>query len=156
MAVRHGAVPSCSPPSARRTASASWRTRTTSRDYLRLGEAAIEDPAPFPARAVDTRVTDDGVGEETFVQPSWCPRPRRYYFKFGALYTGGLRETGFADDDEAVQAMYDGVKADVEEGIDWLLRRRRDDLLDIQTGTLRGGGKPAGTFYADENVETRA
>ena len=126
-----------------------------------LGEAAIERSRAVPsARAVDTRVTDDGVGEETFVQPLVVPKtPRRYYFKFGApVYTGGLRETGFADDDEAVQAMYDGVKADVEEGIDWLLRRRRDDPFgDTAYRVLyeAASGKPAGTFYADENVETR-
>ena len=127
-----------------------------------LGEAAIERSRAVPsARAVDTRVTDDGVGEETFVQPLVVPKtPRRYYFKFGApVYTAGLRETGFADDDEAVQAMYDGVKADVEEGIDWLLRRRRDDPFgDTAYRVLyeAASGKPAGTFYADENVETRA
>ena len=127
-----------------------------------LGEAAIERSRAVPsARAVDTRVTDDGVGEETFVQPLVVPKtPRRYYFKFGApVPTAGLRETGFADDDEAVQAMYDGVKADVEEGIDWLLRRRRDDPFgDTAYRVLyeAASGKPAGTFYADENVETRA
>ena len=127
-----------------------------------LGEAAIERSRAVPsARAVDTRVTDDGVGEETFVQPLVVPKtPRRYYFKFGApVYTAGLRATGFAEDDEAVQAMYDGVKADVEDGVDWLLRRRREDPFgDTAYRVLyeAASGKPAGTFYADENVETRA
>jgi len=126
-----------------------------------LGEAAIERSRAVPrARAVDTRVTDDGVGEETFVQPLVVPKtPRRYYFKFGApVPTAGLAETGFAEDEDAVRAMYDGVKADVEEGIDWLLRRRRDDPFgDTAYRVLyeAASGKPAGTFYADENVETR-
>ena len=94
------------------------------------------------------------------MQPLVVPKtPRRYYFKFGApVYTAGLRATGFAEDDEAVQAMYDGVKADVEEGIDWLLRRRRDDPFGDTAYRVMyeaASGKPAGTFYADENVETR-
>ena len=126
-----------------------------------LGEATIERSRSVPrARAVDTRVTDDGVGEETFVQPLVVPKtPRRYYFKFcEPVPTAGLAETGFAEDEEAVRAMYDGVRADVEEGIDWLLRRRRDDPFGDTAYRVMyeaASGKPAGTFYADENVETR-
>lgn len=48
------------------------------------------------------------------------------------------------------QAMYDEVKGDVEEGIDWLLRRRREDPF-RDTGfrvfyETASGGKQAPTF----------
>jgi hypothetical protein len=36
------------------------------------------------ARAVDTRVTEDGGDAENFVQPLFVPKtPQRFYFKFG-------------------------------------------------------------------------
>ena len=59
-----------------------------------LGDAALERSRAVPrARAVDTRVTEDGEAEETFVQPIVVPKPpKRYYFKFGApISTAGLR-----------------------------------------------------------------
>ena len=78
---------------------------------------------------MDTRVTEDGGAEETFVQPLVVPKtPQRFYFKFGKpVTTAGLYDEGFMKDDEAVQAMYDDVRGDVEDGIDWLLRRRGED-----------------------------
>ena len=37
-----------------------------------------------PARAVDTRVTEDGGAEEIFITPVVIPKiPQRFYFKFG-------------------------------------------------------------------------
>ena len=127
-----------------------------------LGQAAIERSRDVPsARAVDTRVTEDGIGEETFVQPLVVPKtPQRYYFKFGTpISTAGLKERGFGDDEAKVQEMYDGIKADVEDGVDWLLRRRGEDpFKDTAYRVLyeTASGKPAGTFYADENVKTTA
>ena len=127
-----------------------------------LGQAAIERSRDVPsARAVDTRVTEDGIGEETFVQPLVVPKtPQRYYFKFGTpISTAGLKESGFGDDEAKVQEMYDGIKADVEDGVDWLLRRRGEDpFKDTAYRVLyeTASGKPAGTFYADENVKTTA
>ena len=50
-----------------------------------LGEASMARSRAMPkARAVDTRVTEDGGAEETFIQPILIPKtPQRYYFKFG-------------------------------------------------------------------------
>ena len=118
-----------------------------------LGQAAAERSREVPAaRAVDTRVTEDGGAEETFVQPLVVPKtPQRYYFKFGKpVDTDGLYQGGFLDNDEEVRAMYDEVRRDVEDGIDWLLRRRSEDpFRDTALRTLyetAQGGKQAPTF----------
>uniref|UniRef100_A0A7S0SGW0 Phospholipid/glycerol acyltransferase domain-containing protein n=1 Tax=Mantoniella antarctica TaxID=81844 RepID=A0A7S0SGW0_9CHLO len=118
-----------------------------------LGEAAMARTAGMPqARAVDTRVTEDGGDAENFVQPLFVPKtPQRFYFKFGKpVGTAGLYKEGFMKDDVAVQAMYDDVRGEVEGGIDWLLRRRGEDPFgDTGFRTLyeaASGGKQAPTF----------
>jgi hypothetical protein len=50
-----------------------------------LGEAAVARSRAIPqVRAIDTRVTENGGAEESFVLPILIPKtPQRYYFKFG-------------------------------------------------------------------------
>ena len=117
-----------------------------------LGDAAMERSRAVPrARAVDTRVTEDGEAEETFVQPIVVPKtPKRYYFKFGApISTAGLRDAGVDKDEEKVRALYARVRGDVEDGVDWLLRKRGEDPFE---DTLKravweaASGKRAPTF----------
>jgi hypothetical protein len=109
------------------------------------------------ARAVDTRVTQDGQSEEAFVQPLIVPRaPERYYFKFGRpIRTGEIfagrdddvskktkkrdaknaknaknatRDEDFeAEETRLVLETYAECRASVEDGIDWLLARRSED-----------------------------
>lgn len=72
-------------------------------NILRLGDAALERSRAVPrARVVDTRVTEDGGAEESFVQPLVVPKtPQRFYFKFGKpVTTKGLYEAGFMKDEE--------------------------------------------------------
>ena len=118
-----------------------------------LGAAAFERIRSLPkAREVDTRVTMDGGAEETFVQPIVAPRgvPRRFYFKFATpIETAGLYESGFSKDDAAVSRLYAEVREEVEESIDWLLRRRGEDPFENTLQRVvweRATGEQAPTF----------
>ena len=118
-----------------------------------LGDGAIRRSKAVPAaRAVDTRVTEDGDAEELFVQPICVPKaPQRYYFKFGRpIETAGLHAEGFSKDEEKVRAMYGDVRREVEDGIDWLLRKRTEDpfgdTLTRGVWEAASGGKQAPTF----------
>jgi len=123
-----------------------------------VGEALLARARDVPsARAVDTRVTQDGQSEEAFVQPLIVPRaPERYYFKFGRpIRTGEIfarrdddvskktkkrdaknaknaknatRDEDFeAEETRLVLETYAECRASVEDGIDWLLARRSED-----------------------------
>ena len=121
------------------------------------------------ARAVDTRVTQDGQSEEAFVQPLIVPRaPERYYFKFGkpirteeifaqTTTTRKKRDAKNATRDEDLEAAetrlaletYAECRASVEDGIDWLLARRSEDPFKDTPGRViweAAAGKQAPTF----------
>ena len=76
--------------------------------------------------------------------------PRRFYFKFGApIETRGLYESGFSKDDAAVSRLYAEVREEVEESIDWLLRRRGEDPFENTLQRVvweRATGEQAPTF----------
>ena len=97
-------------------------------------------------------MTEDGDAEELFVQPICVPKaPQRYYFKFGRpIETAGLHAEGFSKDEEKVRAMYGDVRREVEDGIDWLLRKRTEDpfgdTLTRGVWEAASGGKQAPTF----------
>jgi len=76
--------------------------------------------------------------------------PQRFYYKFGKpITTAGLHKSGFSKNDDDVQAMYETVKSELEDNIDYLLRRRADDPFK-DTGTRMiyeaATGKQAPTF----------
>ena len=133
-----------------------------------VGEALLARARDVPsARAVDTRVTQDGQSEEAFVQPLIVPRaPERYYFKFGkpirteeifAQTTRKNRDAKNATRDEDFEAeetrlvleTYAECRASVEDGIDWLLARRSEDPFKDTPGRViweAAAGKQAPTF----------
>ena len=135
-----------------------------------VGEALLARARDVPsARAVDTRVTQDGQSEEAFVQPLIVPRaPERYYFKFGKpIRTGEIfaqttttrkkRDAKNATRDEDFEAAetrlaletYAECRASVEDGIDWLLARRSEDPFKDTPGRViweAAAGKQAPTF----------
>ena len=126
-----------------------------------VGDALLARARDVPsARAVDTRVTEDGQAEEAFVQPLVVPRaPERYYFKFGRpIRTAHLvsardappsGEDGDAEEARRVQETYDECRASVEDGIDWLLARRSEDPFRDTPGRViweAAAGKQAPTF----------
>lgn len=133
-----------------------------------LGDGIIENSRKIPsARQVDTRVTEDGQLEEAFVQPLIVPKmPQRYYFKFGKpIFTEGLGLGKSAlgtkkksdasssekddDTDAAVLATYKETQESVEDGIDWLLRRRGEDPFGDTPQRVvweQAAGKQAPTF----------
>jgi hypothetical protein len=124
-------------------------------DFARLpfgiGDGILARSRSIPsARAVDTRVTQDGQREESFVQPLLAPRiPERFYFKFGApIRTAGAVDV---DDAAAVAAAYASCKSEVEDGIEWLLRKRAEDPFRDTPGRIlweQSAGKQAPTFRA--------
>ena len=64
--------------------------------------------------------------------------PQRFYYKFGKpITTEGLYKTGLSKNDDDVQAMYETVKSELEDNIEYLLRRRADDPFK-DTGTRQG------------------
>ena len=126
-----------------------------------VGDALLARARDVPsARAVDTRVTEDGQVEEAFVQPLVVPRaPERYYFKFGRpIRTAHLvsardappsGEDGDAEEARRVQETYDECRASVEDGIDWLLARRSEDPFRDTPGRViweAAAGKQAPAF----------
>jgi len=130
-----------------------------------VGEALLARARDVPsARAVDTRVTQDGQSEEAFVQPLIVPRaPERYYFKFGKpIRTSREMFKSPSDDDEKkrdedfeaeetrlVLETYAECRASVEDGIDWLLARRSEDPFKDTPGRViweAAAGKQAPTF----------
>ena len=128
-----------------------------------VGDALLARAREVPsARAVDTRVTQDGQAEEAFVQPLIVPRaPERYYFKFGKpirterLFDDGVssrsvsREDREAEEARLARETYDECRASVEDGIDWLLARRSEDPFgDTPSRVIweAAAGKQAPTF----------
>jgi hypothetical protein len=113
-----------------------------------LGDALRARAARVPsARAVDTRTTEQGQAEEVFLPPLVAPRPpHRYYFRFGApRRTAGAD----ADDPEVAARLYADVRADVEDGISYLLRKREaDPFRDLAPRMLfeAAAGRPAPSF----------
>ena len=113
-----------------------------------LGDALRARAAAVPAaRAVDTRATEEGGAAEVFLPPLVSPSglPARFYFRFGAP----RRCAGVADDAASVAALYADVRADVEDGISYLLRKRREDpFADLAPRLLfeAAAGRPAPSF----------
>jgi pimeloyl-ACP methyl ester carboxylesterase/1-acyl-sn-glycerol-3-phosphate acyltransferase len=113
-----------------------------------LGDALRSRAAAVPAaRAVDTRATEQGEAAEVFLPPLVAPSgpPARFYFRFGMP----RRCAGTADDPEAVAALYAAVRGDVEDGIEYLLRKRREDpFADLAPRMLfeAAAGRPAPSF----------
>ena len=113
-----------------------------------LGDALRARAAAVPAaRAVDTRATEQGEAAEVFLPPLVAPSglPARFYFRFGAP----RRCAGVADDAASVAALYADVRADVEDGIAYLLRKRREDpFADLAPRLLfeAAAGRPAPSF----------
>jgi hypothetical protein len=108
-------------------------------------------PSVPPARRAQARVGVSAAEEvgESFIWPvvSFNP-PARFYFKFGAPVR---TDPAAADDRAACDALYAGIKADVEGGIAYLLRKRgtdpyRDLLPRLVYEASRGGRKQAPTF----------
>jgi len=63
--------------------------------------------------------------------------PQRFYYKFGKpITTEGLYKTGFSKNDDDVQAMYETVKSELEDNIEYLLRRRADDPFKVPRCSL--------------------
>ena len=59
--------------------------------------------------------------------------PERFYYKFGKpITTEGLYKSGFSKSDDDVQAMYEAVKSELEDNIEYLLRRRADDPFKVE------------------------
>lgn len=114
-----------------------------------LGDALRRRAESMPsARAVDTRATADGGPAELFLPPLVVPRPpARYYFRFSAPRR--CSNPADADDPDKVAALYADVKADVEEGIAYLLKKRGEDpFQDLALRVLfeAAAGRRAPTF----------
>ena len=95
-----------------------------------LGDLLRERARQMPAaRAVDTRATEEGAPEELFLPPVVAPNglPKRFYWKFGKPIECAHLDPSAADDPQLVASMYEAVKANVEDGIQYLLRKRNSD-----------------------------
>jgi hypothetical protein len=85
-----------------------------------------------------------------FLPPLVAPRPpARYYFRFGAPRRTAGGAAGSADDPAAAAALYAAVRADVQDGISYLLRKRDSDpFRDLAPRLLfeAAAGRPAPSF----------
>jgi 1-acyl-sn-glycerol-3-phosphate acyltransferase len=108
-------------------------------DRLGFARMAIEHGYPVvPFAAVGADDTYD------FLLPMLVPRPERFYFRFGAPIETTCW-AGYHEDRDAQRALRDLVRAEIEDGIEFLLgERQRDPHRSLRPRLRRAVGNVVG------------